>query len=378
MIYANLPGIATDQPDVYETGSDLPEADQQPYQRSRGIPVEKDSTVETIDVAPVDAYKRFESATLSSKNVDFRDSFPNVQRGYQTWGDWELAARGSKDEETPLQKYHRLQAEFQELQESLKPLINKDLSKTENSLTGDLTLGKMIGSLDQLSSQLNSLNVNEYLESDILSRPESVTFANIQKEVEKMSQEDPVASDKKTPPKSLPQPVVTYELMCRPETSRSSNVMLYKKLEQKLSNLEKLVGVEKSSCLTSITNDMTVCEAVRVLTKRVSQLDSNQLEQVDGRLTSLISKLNSVTEKKTQLDQMENESRLIHLMELIKSTEDQRAAIPAIAARLNSLAAIEQQGIITIPTFYHLIPVNDAECHHAAICPFFILFMSDM
>ncbi|KOB78528.1 Dynactin [Operophtera brumata] len=87
--YENLPGIAYDQPDVYETG-DLPEADQpEPYEE------EENESIENLHLSVKESFNKFKGKA----------------------GEWELAAEGTP--ETVLERYNRLRCEFSELLEQV-------------------------------------------------------------------------------------------------------------------------------------------------------------------------------------------------------------------------------------------------------------------
>ena len=79
--YAGLPGIAIDQPDVFET-NDLPESDQ-------NFGVEFDSasdSVETILITANEAFGKFKGKNVECDNIDFSDKIRRSKRqGYITW-----------------------------------------------------------------------------------------------------------------------------------------------------------------------------------------------------------------------------------------------------------------------------------------------------
>ena len=100
--YANLPGIAHDQPDFYETG-DLPESEQHYDDGDDAIEGGiggVDNVVETLHISASDAMGRFAGKNLDSSGVDFSDRIKGGggggrgKRGYVAWsGDLELVNR---------------------------------------------------------------------------------------------------------------------------------------------------------------------------------------------------------------------------------------------------------------------------------------------
>ncbi|KAG8274810.1 Dynactin subunit 2 [Homalodisca vitripennis] len=75
--YANLIGIAYDQPDIYET-KDLPEADQ-----NAEIFEEESDSIERLHISASTALSKFKGKTLDSANVDFSDRLSRrIRTGY--------------------------------------------------------------------------------------------------------------------------------------------------------------------------------------------------------------------------------------------------------------------------------------------------------
>lgn len=341
-----LPGIATDQPDVFET----PDVQKSDHRSMQQIPIQ-DTNVEIIKVSQGDAFKRFEKTSLLTNDVDFRDVHFG-RRGYQTWGEWQLpeGSRIIREDETVLEKYHRLKTEVAELQQQLQ-----GLEGDEAPLSGDLTVGNVIKNLSEFTNSLQSMKVQQWAESDLLcgARQETSVLSKLEKDVEKLT----TSTEKKSgeggkksaeggkKPSGIPAECLTYELLCRPQLSRSGDLSILNQLEQKLNRIENVVGMEKTSMLTNVSNERTISDAVAVLSRKVSQLDPSHLEQIDGRLTSLSQKLIQIQERKGRVEDVERDARLSTLLQICKETESQRLALPLIVSRLNSLSQLEQQGM---------------------------------
>ncbi|XP_071001055.1 dynactin subunit 2-like, partial [Oncorhynchus clarkii lewisi] len=115
--YANLPGIASNEPDVYET-SDLPEDDQAQFESEELC----SDSVERIVVNPNAAYDKFKDKRVSTKGLDFSDRISKNKRvGYES-GEYEILAEGCGVKETPQQKYQRLVNEIQELSQEVETI----------------------------------------------------------------------------------------------------------------------------------------------------------------------------------------------------------------------------------------------------------------
>lgn len=350
-----LPGIAIDQPDVFET-PDIQKSDHRFMQEN---PIQ-DTNVEVIKVSQGDAFKRFEKSSLVTNHVDFQD-VDSGRRGYQTWGEWQLpeGSRIIREDETVLEKYHRLQTEVAELQEQLQRVEGGN----EAPLSGDLTVGNVIKNLSEFANSLQSMKIQQWAESDLLSgaRQETSVLSKLEKDVERLTTSEKEGEERKKSSEKeeekekkkssgIPTECLTYELLCHPQLSRSGDLSILNQLEQKLNRIENVIGMEKTSVLTNLSNERTISDAVAVLSRKVSQLDPSHLEQIDGRLTSLSQKLNQIQERKSRIDSVERDARLASLLQVCKETESQRLALPLIVSRLNSLSQLEQQGMDPNPT----------------------------
>lgn len=152
--YADLPGIARNEPDVYET-SDLPEDDQAEFDAEELT----STSVEHIIVNPNAAYDKFKDKRVGTKGLDFSDRIGKTKRtGYES-GEYEMLGEGLGVKETPQQKYQRLLHEVQELTtevEKIKMTVKE--SATEEKLT-PVVLAKQLAALKQqlVASHLEKL-----------------------------------------------------------------------------------------------------------------------------------------------------------------------------------------------------------------------------
>ncbi len=113
---------------MYET-SELPESDQHLGDQDGGVGAAGDGggggeCVEVLHISAQEALGRFTGKSVDARGVDFSDRIrrgANSNRGYRaayaTRGEYELCAPG--EEETPLQRYHRLACEVGELAEQV-------------------------------------------------------------------------------------------------------------------------------------------------------------------------------------------------------------------------------------------------------------------
>merc|ERR1739838_233774 len=177
--YAALPGIAVDQPDVFET-CELPEADQH-----HEFDIEESSdSVETLHISANEAFGKFKGKNLDTANFDFSDKIrKSKQKGCIAWtGDFELA--GKDETETPEQKYQRLNCEVRQLLDDLDQLKDSGAEKVGNQ--------SLIGLAKQtalLQDQLAGLKLEEYLGSapvKDLQDPSGTTKRKLLTQIEQM------------------------------------------------------------------------------------------------------------------------------------------------------------------------------------------------
>lgn len=139
---------------MYET-TDLPECEQ-----TSDFYDEENEVVERLQISPNDAFNKFKDKKLEGVKVDFSDRISRKTRTGYDVGNWELVAQG--ENETVLQKYHRLQCEMKELVEEISKI--KATNKGD-SISDTVSSEKVEESLKKLAD----LRLEETLGSEIIS-----------------------------------------------------------------------------------------------------------------------------------------------------------------------------------------------------------------
>lgn len=334
--YANLPGIVYDQPDCYET-SDLPESDQPP------VRIKTEDVSENVEILSVDAneaFRRFEGKSLAVTGADFT-GIPTAGKGYQTWGQWELAERGV-DQETPLEKYRRLQIEVQELQRTFSDMKIPSDSKA-SGFAGDVKLEDVSSDLKSLSEELKNLDSDSCVDSLMVGSSSAKTVAQLEQALRQSgaTNQRPESDSDPTAKKGSAARTVDYELTV---PLRQTQSLTLHQMDQRVRALEQLVGPEERvSLLTGVSGARSICETVGILCNKVLLMEPSHLDQLDARVNSLLEKTSVLSEKRSAIEDLERESRVNQLLQLIRETEGQRSGLPAVAARLNSLSEVEEQ-----------------------------------
>uniref|UniRef100_A0AAR2L7X9 Dynactin subunit 2 n=1 Tax=Pygocentrus nattereri TaxID=42514 RepID=A0AAR2L7X9_PYGNA len=214
--YANLPGIAFNEPDVYET-SDLPEDDQAQFESEELC----SDSVERIVVNPNAAYDKFKDKRVGTKGLDFSDRISKTRRvGYES-GEYELLAEGCGVKETPQQKYQRLVNEIQELTQEVEHIqANVKESSAEERLT-PVVLAQRAAQLKQqlVSAHLDSLlGPNAHIN---LADPDGALAKRLMTQLElARGVRSSAGGEGKGSGLKGPDGVVLYELHSRPEHER--------------------------------------------------------------------------------------------------------------------------------------------------------------
>ncbi|KAG5878365.1 hypothetical protein JTB14_008725 [Gonioctena quinquepunctata] len=325
--YADLPGIAHDEPDVYET-NDLPESEQ-----AADFYEEETDPVEKIHISTEDAYKKFQGNFLHGENVDFSSRISRKRRtGYDaTSGDWELVGSGEK--ETTIQKYNRLQCEMKELMEEVAEIQK---NKKEDDPSCLVSSQKVEHSLKQLAD----LKLKETLGEEIISKMSDPQGVQIKKLLSQLEQFKEGINEKPESEAESNESGIVYQFSYRPEQARLAQTTRIAELESRLHRLEDVLGSssDKLSRLTALTSKGSLLEAAEQLSATASLLDSSQLDHIEGRLGALSQKLDAIAEKKKQIQQNDEKDKMIlELFEMVKNTEHVTKLLPQTVVRLEAL-----------------------------------------
>lgn len=328
--YADLPGIAQDEPDIYET-TDLPESEQ-----ADNFYEPENEPIERIHISSEEAYNKFKGKFLNASNADFSEKVvKRVRTGYDARsGDWELAGQGQK--ETPIQKYQRLQCEMKELLEEVNSL-GKDKD--------DAQLDCLVPTeqVEQSLKLLADLKLEETLGEEVVQKISDPEGAQIKKLLSQLEQFKKKINEKPEAETNATEDSIIYQFKYRPEQAKLQHTARVAELESRLHKLESVLGAssDKLSRLTTATNKGSLLEAAQYLSATASLLDSSQLDHIEGRLSALSQKLDAISQKKKELQQDEEKDKMIlELYELLKNSENITQLLPQTVERLISLEAL--------------------------------------
>lgn len=341
--YANLPGIASNEPDVYET-SDLPEDDQAQFESEELC----SDSVERIVVNPNAAYDKFKDKHVSAKGLDFSDRISKNRRvGYES-GDYELLAEGCGVKETPQQKYQRLVNEIHELCQDVEKI---QTSTKESGVEERLTPVALAQQAAQLKQQLVSAHLDSLLGPDAhinLTDPDGALAKRLltQLEVARGVRSGAGADGKTAAPKG-PDGVILYELHSRPEQEKFTESAKVAELERRLAELETAVGSgsDKRGPLSSGVQGSSLTETLELLQARVSALDAATLDQVEARLQSVLGKMNEIAKHKATMEDAETQSKVSQLYDVVQKWDAMATSLPQVVQRLTAVRELHEQAM---------------------------------
>ncbi|XP_071488252.1 dynactin subunit 2-like [Diadema antillarum] len=341
--YADLPGI-DNQPDLYET-SDLPEEDQQHVVEELNSEV-----VEQLAINTADAFNKFKDKTVISGKVDFSDRISQARRtGYVApKREYEMLEDDSRDKETPVQRFQRLQHEIRELGEEVEKL-QKTAKEDASTGVSPVSLLQDVGVLQQ---QLYGLHLEKILGTEAVieaadpqgSLPKKL-FSHLDAYKKQASQKD--TPSKKEPAKDAKDGHVTYELYYRPEQNKFTQVSKAAELEQRLNRIEAVLGQDpqKLASLTADTSSRSLLECVSQLQARMSLLDPGQLDHMEARIQGLIQRLDQVSEKKSAVEDAGKESKISALYDMVEKWDSVADTLPKVVERLQALKDLHEQAL---------------------------------
>ncbi|XP_036387061.1 dynactin subunit 2 isoform X4 [Megalops cyprinoides] len=341
--YANLPGIASNEPDVYET-SDLPEDDQAQFESEELC----SDSVERIVVNPNAAYDKFKDKRVSTKGLDFSDRISKNRRvGYES-GEYEILAEGCGVKETPQQKYQRLVNEIQELTQEVESI---QVSTRESSAEERLTPVVLAQQAAQLKQQLVSAHLDSLLGPQAhinLADPDGALAKRLLTQLEAArGSRGGAGGEGKASGAKGPDGVVLYELHSRPEQDRFTESAKIAELEKRLAELETAVGSgsDKQSPLTGGVQGASLMDTMELLQARVSALDSATLDQVEARLQSVLGKMNEIAKHKAAIEDADTQNKVSQLYEVIQKWDAMATTLPQVVQRLIAVKELHEQAM---------------------------------
>ncbi|KAL0978894.1 hypothetical protein UPYG_G00177290, partial [Umbra pygmaea] len=341
--YANLPGIAINEPDVYET-SDLPEDDQAQFESEELC----SDSVERIVINPNAAYDKFKDKYVSTRGVDFSDRISQSRRvGYES-GVYEILSEGCGVKETPQQKYQRLVTEIQELSQEVEDI---QVTIKDSSAEERLTPVALAQQAAQLKQHLVAAHLDTLLGPQAhlnLADPDGALTKRLltQLEVARGSRGG-MGEGRASATAKAPDGVVLYELHSRPDQERFTDAAKMAELERRLAELEAAVGPgsDKPGPLSAGVQGASLMETMELLQAKVSALDSATLDQVEARLQSVLGKMNEIAKHKSAIEDADTQNKVSQLYDKVQKWDSMASVLPQVVQRLTAVKDLHVQAM---------------------------------
>ncbi|EUB63633.1 Dynactin subunit 2 [Echinococcus granulosus] len=318
--FANMPWIAHDEPDVYET-DDLPEADQR---KSEVLPKE----IERTSISADKARHRYEHCKVDAANVDFSDKITGSGKvGYAVESPEYVSNVDGEKESTLIARFQSLQAEVCRLIDDTEA-VKKEAGAAAR--VGELTVEQISTLASSLNAQLNELQLEEIFGSDLDLSDLCVHDALLQKQPKQAPRKD-----------ERPGECITFELYSKPSDKIDATTEKTLELDRRLQRLEMLVGSRE----VTATGAGGLMETAARLSERVSLLQPSYLEQVEARIATLETRLADVTNnpENVVLADADSQNKIAELFEIMKRWNSFSADLPIVIDRLKDLQTLHAQ-----------------------------------
>lgn len=324
----SLPGIVTDQPEIFESEPAL--SDDTGVNDLDLIADQGDEAIALIEVPIKQAFSYF--AERESEIAKFY-----VQRH----GEYKISG-GKPEEETDVEKYHRLVSEVNQL-------LNKFQSDKASETKKDgisISNSALTSNLEILSRQLKAL---EFAAEDGSLDPTMAGYLQIKSKLNKLKEEVSTSHD-------------TADSSKRAKAANDTAKLIHMSaLERRLNMLETHLGNndDKMQTLLKTTGCENLTDAVSTVSSWLSLFKADTSQRVNNELDFLTQRLEKVKaqvsndEELKQLDPQAR-TRLDRLYDLVLSTDKHRALVPTILHRLNAMEELQHKAAQVTTTVHHL------------------------
>ncbi|CAF0838503.1 unnamed protein product [Brachionus calyciflorus] len=347
--YANLPGIAKNEPDVYET--------QTVYNMPKTETIEDDSgSVQKILISQKEAQEKFNKYSLNTDFVDFSDTFTNRRKfGYLAEPDtfeW-----NQDPEETPVQRLKRLEKELTDLKAELNQVNNltdQDEEKKKMINFDPLELTKQVEVLQKQVKNLHLHSIGAKTDiSDLDNKDKKQLLVDHLSSLKKLLTHANLDNKQSGTTEALKHDTsVVFKLFSDLENADLARANKLAELNQRLENLEKVFGPGNSavnetqiSKLCSGLENKSLLGLVENLSDKMKMLESEGLEKVDTRLQVLLQRVNQLNDKKSLVEDQEKLNRVNELFQIISNWKDVSATVPTLVERLSALSDLHQKAL---------------------------------
>jgi len=362
--------------EVYETEDPI---ESQSVENTQLITETGNENIDRSSVATSQAFQRFSQQVLDTSKLDYSDS--SAKRRWRARGGFlpvqtEFELESEKTNETPLQKFHRLQNEVKQLLDELnheKEEIGKHSQQEEKqSLPQKISPIQLIEEVRQLQDQIQGLLRDTSLRPLLNPKYEMEKAANLQESLSKklfgelesfdinasssssiattLPQGRQLSSNEKSMNANVPDRTATYELYYRADIKSLSPLSTVAALENRLAHLEQTIG------RSDIPSNTSLLEMVEQLKEKINLLTNlSYLEALQRKLQVTIHDMDILlTKSKDVPSKTTGEQKIDKIFETINKWENIAQQLPTLISRLQVLRTLHEEAGSFLETIQQL------------------------
>jgi dynactin-2 len=357
---AALPDIDTSQPDVFETDVGVDEVPQQTSVADEFKKRDHDGTKEgPIDNSSVKLNQAFDKFNGKKFEVGAKDAYGRLARR----SEYEILAKNNKlktvddePDETPFQKYQRLQVEVSQLVKEINDLAMIEENKKQQNPTvafsayDDIDLKEVTDKLQGLQGKLNELqskesaqlfiNPNYELEKTLKVKSQDEITKKILHQVRTAS-----AAETKQATSSSSDKGVVYELYYSPEQTKQEQLAKVAEMEKRIHQVESLLG---NKVMMPGNSAEDIVSVVLDLKHKLSLLSDDSLSTISTKAQAASKELDVVLQKQNSTSAVSSDDlkKINELHSLISGVDAAIEELPIIVNRLTALKTLHEESAV--------------------------------
>lgn len=338
--YANLIGIARNEPDVYETPN---------TNSTDKLPVLEDdsNSVQKIIISTKDAHDKFNTKALNSDYVDFSDTITSRRKfGYRVEPD--LYEWNQDLVESPVQRFKRLETELANLKVDLNDMDKFACDEANKQLIGfdPITLSKQVEELQTKVKTLHLETIGANVDVNKLNNKakKDLLYDSLNSLKKDLSSKKGADNDKSS------ETAIVFKLFSDLEASDLARANKVSELNARLGNMETVFGAGNAAVnerqISKLCNNIenkSILGLVENLNIKMNLIERQSLEQTESRLQAVALRVNQLSEKKSLVEEQEKLARVSELYTMVSKWKDISAVVPSIVERLSALNEIHQK-----------------------------------
>lgn len=339
--YANLIGIARNEPDFYETTTSTSSHEKLPVQE------DESNSVQKIIISTKDAQEKFNTRILNSDYVDFSDTITSRRKfGYRVEPD---SYEWNQDlVESPLQRFKRLEIELSSLKNDLVEM-DQFASEEDKKQLIDFDPINLSKQVEELQSKVKTLHLETIGAKVDINKLNNKAKKDLLHDSMNALKKD-LAIREKTDGQKGDESSIVFKLFTDLEANDLARANKVSELNQRLANLEIVFGAGNAAVnerqISKLCNNIenkSILGLIESLSSKMNLIEKQSLEQTESRLQAVSSRVNQLNEKKSLVDDQEKLNRVNELYTMVSKWKDMSALVPSVVDRLSALNDVHQK-----------------------------------